>query len=94
MAGPRDPHNVALAQAIQKLRTDAGLTQQQLADRAEIPLVALQQIEAANIDADWGTLRHVAEGLGTSLSDLFRLPEFDDAEQQQQDQGDRGGDEQ
>jgi transcriptional regulator with XRE-family HTH domain len=75
MAGPRDPHNVALAQAIQKLRNDAGLTQQQLADRAEIPLVALQQVEAANTDADWGTLRHIASGLGTSLADLFQLVE-------------------
>jgi transcriptional regulator with XRE-family HTH domain len=73
MAGPRDPHNVALAQAIQKLRKDAGLTQQQLADRAEIPVGSLRQIEAANIDADWGTLRHIAKGLGTSLSDLFQL---------------------
>jgi len=75
MAGPRDPHNVALAQAIQNLRKEASLTQQQLADRAEIPLVALQQIEAADIDADWGTLRHIASGLGTSLSELFRLVE-------------------
>jgi transcriptional regulator with XRE-family HTH domain len=73
MAGPRDPHNVALAQAIQKLRKDAGLTQQQLADRAEIPVVSLRQIEAANIDADWGTLRHIAKGLETSLSGLFQL---------------------
>lgn len=75
MAGPRDPHNVALARAIQKSRNEAGLTQQQLADRAEIPVVALQQIEAASVDADWGTLRHIASGLGTSLSDLFQLVE-------------------
>lgn len=75
MAGPRDPHNVALAQAIQKLREEAGLTQQQLADRAEIPVVALEQVEAASIDADWGTLRHIAKGLGTSLADLFQLVE-------------------
>lgn len=79
MAGPRDPHNVALARAIQKLRKEAGLTQQQLADRAEIPVVALQQIEAADIDADWGTLRHIASGLGTSLADLFRLVEEPEA---------------
>ncbi len=75
MAVPRDPHNVALAQAIQKLRQEAGLTQQQLADRAEVPVGSLQQVEAANVDVDWGTLRHIATGLGTSLSDLFQLVE-------------------
>jgi transcriptional regulator with XRE-family HTH domain len=75
MAGPRDPHDVALARAIQKLRKEAGLTQEQLADRAEIPAAALQQVEAATIEADWGTLRHIATGLGTSLSGLFQLVE-------------------
>lgn len=75
MAGPRDPHNVALAQAIQELRKEASLTQQQLADRAQIPVIALQRVEAASIDADWGTLRRIAMGLGTSLADLFRLVE-------------------
>jgi transcriptional regulator with XRE-family HTH domain len=75
MAGPPDPHNVALGQAIQKLRKEANLTQQDLADQAEIPVVALQQVEAASIDADWGTLRRIATGLGTSLSVLFQLVE-------------------
>jgi transcriptional regulator with XRE-family HTH domain len=80
MAGPRDPDNVALARAIQKLRKDGGMTQQQLADRAEIPVVDLQQVEAATIDVDWGTLRHIATGLEASLADLFQLVEELDAD--------------
>jgi hypothetical protein len=59
-----------------------------------MPVAELSRIEAGTIEARWGTLRHVASGLGTTLADVFRLTEFDDAEEQQQDQGDHGRDEQ
>jgi transcriptional regulator with XRE-family HTH domain len=91
---PREPENVALGRAIRQLRKDAGLTQEELAERAEMPVGELSQIEAGAIEARWGTLRHVASGLGTTLADVFRLTEFDHAEEQQQDQRDHGRDEQ
>ncbi len=59
-----------------------------------MPVAELSQIEAGAIEARWGTLRHIAAGLETTLADLFRLAEFDHAEEQQQDQGDHGRDEQ
>jgi transcriptional regulator with XRE-family HTH domain len=64
------------------------LTQDGLAERARVPVGKLRQIEAGTVDADWGTLRHLAHGLETNLAEVFRLSEFDHAEEQQQDQGD------
>jgi transcriptional regulator with XRE-family HTH domain len=89
---PREPENVALGRAIQRLRTEAGLSEEELARRAELPIAELRQIEAGEVEADWGTLRHIASGLGTSLGDVFRLSDFDHAEEQQEDQGDDGRD--
>ena len=94
MGAPREPQNVALGRAIRSLRKEAGLTQEELAERAQVPVEELRQIEAGAIDAHWGTLRHLAYGLETNLADLFRLAEFDHAEEQQQDHGDHGRDEQ
>jgi transcriptional regulator with XRE-family HTH domain len=91
---PREPQNLALGRAIRRLRKEAGLTQEELAERAQVPVAQLQRIEAGTIDARWGTLRHVAYGLGTDLAEVFRLSEFDHPEEQQQDQRDHGRDEQ
>jgi transcriptional regulator with XRE-family HTH domain len=90
----REPQNAALGRAIRRLRGEAGLTQEELAERAQVPVGELRRIEAGTVDAHWGTLRHIAYGLGTDLPNVFRLSEFDHAEEQQQDQRDRGRDEQ
>jgi transcriptional regulator with XRE-family HTH domain len=94
VAERREPQDVALGRAIRTLRKGAGLTQEELAERAEVPVEELRQIEAGTTDARWGTLRHVAYGLEADLAELFRLSEFDHAEEQQQDQRDHGRDEQ
>lgn len=70
----------------------AGLSEEELAERAELPVAELRRVEAGDVEADWGTLRHLAYGLGSNLSDVLRLAEFDHPEEQQQDQGDDGGD--
>ena len=75
MEETRDVHNIALGHAIHQMRKEARLTQQELADRAEIPAEKLRSVEAASIDADWGTLRHLAYALGVELPDIFRLTE-------------------
>lgn len=92
MGQSREPENVALGRAIQKLRKEAGLSEEELAGRAELPIAELRQIEAGEVEADWGTLRHIAHGLGTSLAEVFRLADFDHTEEQQQDQGNHGRD--
>jgi transcriptional regulator with XRE-family HTH domain len=70
------------------------MSEDELATRAQMQVGELRQIEAGAVEADWGTLRHIAYGLETSLADVFRLSEFDHAEEQQQDQRDHGRDEQ
>lgn len=89
---PREAENVALGRVIHQLRKEAGLSQGMLAERAEVPATEVERIEAGLVDADWGTLRHIAYALETSLPEILRLTEFDHAEEQQQDQGDYGRD--
>jgi len=75
MGETQEPHNLALGRAVYRLRSDAGLSLRQLADRAAVPVEDLRLIEAGGVDADWGTLRHLAAGLEVELADVFRLTE-------------------
>jgi DNA-binding XRE family transcriptional regulator len=75
MAGVRNSHNIALGRAIKRLRKEAGLTQRQLAERAEVPVKDLRLIENGATDADWGTVRYLAYGMDAKLADVFRLTE-------------------
>lgn len=75
MEKTRDAHNIALGSAVRQLRKNAGLTQQELADKAWVRVATLEQIEAGQIDADWGTIRHLAYALDTELPEVFRLTE-------------------
>ena len=75
MEETRDANNLALGSAVRQLRKEAGLTQQELADKAGVPAEKLRQIESGGVDADWGTLRQLAYALDTALPELFRLTE-------------------
>lgn len=75
MEETRNAHNLALGSAIRQLRKGAGLSQQELADKAGVPVAKLRQIESGGVDADWGTLRHLAYALDTGLPEVFRLTE-------------------
>jgi transcriptional regulator with XRE-family HTH domain len=71
----RDPHDIALGRAIRHLREQAELSELELADRAKVPVPRLRQIESGSVDAEWGTLRHLAYALEVELADVFRLTE-------------------
>jgi transcriptional regulator with XRE-family HTH domain len=75
MDGPQASPNLALGRAIQRLRKEAQLTQRELAERAALPAEELSLIERGAVDADWGTVRHIAYALEVTLSDVFRLTE-------------------
>lgn len=75
MGDQPDQHNVALGKAIRRLRKDAGLTQQQLSDAAQVPVPDLRVIERGGVEADWGTIRHLAKGMQVRLAEVFRLTE-------------------
>lgn len=70
-----DSHNVALGRAIRRLRKKAKLTQRELAERAGVPVKELRLIENGVVNADWGTVRHLAYGMEVKLADVFRLTE-------------------
>jgi transcriptional regulator with XRE-family HTH domain len=63
---------------VQELRRRAELSQAALAERAELPLSLLAEIESGRSDPTWGDVRHIAEALDVSLETLSEL-----AEQQQ-----------
>lgn len=73
-------HNVALGKAIRQLRKEAKLTQRDLAERAGISVKELRQIERGGVNADWGTVRHLAYAMETKLADVFRMTEDFEAE--------------
>ena len=75
MEEKRDPHDIALGAVIRHLRKQAELSEQELADRAQMPVARLRQIEGGSVDAEWGTLRHLAYALEVELADVFRLTE-------------------
>ena len=78
-------HNVALGKAIRQLRKDAKLTQRDLAERTGISVKELRQIERGGVNADWGTVRHLAYGMDAKLADVFQLTE--EKEKGSKDQG-------
>jgi DNA-binding XRE family transcriptional regulator len=57
------------------LRKEAKLTQPQLAKSAGVPVKELRLVENGAVDADWGTVRHLAYAMGIKLADVFRLTE-------------------
>jgi|GEM_PF-1060090 len=65
----------ALGEAIRTLRAEAGLSQEELAQRAEIDPPALTAIEAGREEPTWGDLRRIAYALQTPLERLLELAE-------------------
>lgn len=79
----KDPKNVALGRAITTFREANGLTQEELAKRAGIPLHKFLPIEKGEIEAPSEDCMRIARGCGVDLSQLFVLGEkFADREQQ------------
>ena len=65
----------ALGAAIQTLRTQAGLSEPELADRAEVEIPLIGELEQGRREPTWGELRRIAQGLGTPLEQLLELAE-------------------
>ena len=75
MSQGEEAHNIALGKAIRQLRKEAKLTQRGLAEQAGISVKGLRQIERGGVDADWGTVRHLAYAMEAKLADVFWLTE-------------------
>jgi transcriptional regulator with XRE-family HTH domain len=64
-----------LGQAIRDARREAGLTQEQLAERANLHWTYLSEIETGRKNPSVAVLRRVAAGLGVRLSTLIEHAE-------------------
>jgi transcriptional regulator with XRE-family HTH domain len=74
VAGSKDPQR-GLGWAIRRLRFEADLTQNALAQRAELHPSRVSRIENGRDNPRWGTVRRVAGGLGVTLEELAELAE-------------------
>jgi transcriptional regulator with XRE-family HTH domain len=64
--------NIAIGNKIRNLRMQNGLTQQELADRAELTKGFISQLERGQVSPSITTLLDLIECLGTTPSDFFR----------------------
>jgi transcriptional regulator with XRE-family HTH domain len=74
-AKPRSPDHAALGRAVEELRREAGLTQEQLADRFESEFPSVGGIERGTSNPTYSSLLRVARGLGVDLSEVVKRSE-------------------
>lgn len=55
---------------LKKLRTKAGMTQEQLARAADVTVAAVRNLEQTDAEPTWATARAIATALGVSLDKL------------------------
>lgn len=60
---------------MKSLRRHSGLSQEELAARAELDAALISRIEAGEVDPTWGDARRIAAALGTSVDRLAALVE-------------------
>jgi transcriptional regulator with XRE-family HTH domain len=70
---PRSPGHAALGEAIRRLRLEAGLSQEQLAERAGTDLTQIGGIERGVRNPSYTTLLRLAAALETSVGELTSL---------------------
>ena len=68
-----DDSRIALGKRIRWLRTKVGLTQEQLAERAELSMKHLGEIERGKGNPTLSSLENIADAFGVSLPDLFEF---------------------
>jgi transcriptional regulator with XRE-family HTH domain len=69
---PRSPLHQALGEAIGQLREEAGLTLEQLADKADMRFQLVSDLERGATNPMLTTLERICAGLAIQLSDLAK----------------------
>jgi transcriptional regulator with XRE-family HTH domain len=72
---PRTEPQPGLGKAIKQLRTERGLSQEEVGLRAEIHPTWISHIESGRNNPAWGSVRRIAAALDVKLSDLAALAE-------------------
>lgn len=70
---PRTPELAALGDAIKQLRTEAGFSQEQLAERASTDLTQIGGLERGTRNPSYSTLVRVAKALKTQVGEIATL---------------------
>lgn len=70
---PRSPEHAALGEALRRFRLEAGLSQEQLAERAATDLTQIGGIERGVRNPSYTTLLRLAEALETSVGEMTTL---------------------
>lgn len=70
---PRTPELGALGEAIRRLRTEAGLSQEQLAERVATDLTQIGGLERGTRNPSYMTLLRLAEALSTQVGEIAVL---------------------
>ncbi len=73
MAKLKENQNVLLGRRIRALRTQKGLTQQELGEQADLNYKFLGEIERGEQHPSFGILNQIATALGVDLPELFRF---------------------
>lgn len=69
-AKPRSPDHAALGRAVEELRREAGLTQEELAELIHTEFPPVGNLERGLTNPTFSWLLRLAHGLGIELSDL------------------------
>jgi transcriptional regulator with XRE-family HTH domain len=72
---PRTEPQPGLGRAIRQLRTERGLSQEELGLRAEIHPTWISHLESGRNNPAWGSVRRIAAALDVKLADLAALAE-------------------
>lgn len=76
----KDPFQVQLGERIRALRKKASLTQERLAEKAEVSVKFIGNAERGETAVSVKTLRRIAKALGVNLKELFDFPDEDEEE--------------
>ena len=72
---PRTEPQPGLGKAIKQLRTERGLSQEELGLRSQIHPTWISHIESGRNNPAWGSVRRIAAALDVRLSELAALSE-------------------
>lgn len=70
---PRSPEHAALGEAIRRLRMQADLSQEQLAERAETDITQIGGLERGTRNPSYSTLLRLSKALDVRVADLAQL---------------------
>jgi transcriptional regulator with XRE-family HTH domain len=68
---PRSPDHAALGRAVEELRREGGLTQEELGDRIKSEFPPIGKLERGGANPAYSSLLRIARGLGVELSEII-----------------------